>query len=63
VDTPLSFSSDHEKFVRKHKPDLWIHGHTHVSLDYMIKNTRVITNPKGYVNENPDFDPHYIIEV
>lgn len=29
-------------------PCLWIHGHTHGSLDYQAGNTRVICNPHGY---------------
>jgi predicted phosphodiesterase len=45
------------------KPDIWIHGHTHVSFDYMIDDTRVICNPYGYRGsmKNPDFNP--ILEV
>ena len=26
----------------------WVHGHTHSNHDYMIGNTRVICNPRGY---------------
>ena len=29
-------------------PHYWIHGHTHVSADYRVGNTRVVSNPKGY---------------
>lgn len=28
---------------------LWIHGHVHTPFDYMIGNTRVVCNPRGYV--------------
>lgn len=27
---------------------LWTHGHTHENFDYMIGNTRVVCNPRGY---------------
>jgi predicted phosphodiesterase len=27
---------------------LWTHGHTHELFDYMIGNTRVVCNPRGY---------------
>lgn len=27
----------------------WVHGHTHDPVDYMIGNTRVLCNPRGYV--------------
>jgi len=29
-------------------PQLWIHGHTHSSMDYSIGNTRIVCNPRGY---------------
>lgn len=28
--------------------DLWIHGHTHCSCDYVTDGTRVLCNPRGY---------------
>jgi hypothetical protein len=48
---------------------LWIHGHVHNSLDYIVgdelQSTRVICNPRGYFGyeENRDFDPRLTIEV
>ena len=52
------FSSDLDSLVEK--SDMWIHGHTHTSFDYKIKNARVICNPRGYSmyqdkQENVDF--------
>ena len=29
---------------------LWTHGHTHEDFDYMIGSTRIICNPRGYIN-------------
>lgn len=29
-------------------PLLWIHGHTHIAVDYTVGQTRVLSNPKGY---------------
>lgn len=47
--------------------DLWIHGHTHDSFDYMANGTRVICNPRGYVHqgkqENLRFNPELVIEI
>ena len=34
-----------------HAPDLWIHGHTHDSIDTMLWKTRIICNPAGYRSE------------
>lgn len=44
---------------------LWIHGHTHSSMDYLINNTRVICNPYGYkdVEVNKNYNPKLILEV
>lgn len=46
-------------------PSFWIHGHTHVSLDYNIGDTQVLCNPRGYYNVelNPDFDLSARFEV
>jgi Icc-related predicted phosphoesterase len=47
---------------------LWVHGHMHARFDYPIGKGRVICNPLGYPKkdgaaENPDFDPHFIVEI
>lgn len=54
-----------DKDVEEKGPDLWLHGHTHVSNDYTVGNTRVVCNPRGYVNyeENPTFNQNLVIEV
>lgn len=46
-------------------PALWIHGHTHASCDYVCGNTRVVCNPRGYVDWdlNGAFKPHLVVEV
>ena len=48
--------------------DLWIHGHTHSSHDYLAGGCRVVCNPRGYPMrsggfENPRFDPARVIAV
>lgn len=47
--------------------EVWIHGHTHDSSDYIANGTRVICNPRGYVlrgrEENLAFNPELVIEV
>jgi Icc-related predicted phosphoesterase len=46
-----------EVILLEQEPRLWIHGHTHESLDYRLGGTRVICNPLGYigVEVNPLF--------
>lgn len=49
--------------IDKWKPTLYIHGHTHTNFDYMIGETRVLCNPRGYPGENAAFDPGLIVEI
>jgi len=43
-----AFSSDLFDPIKDSGPDLWFHGHMHDNFDYVIGNTRVICNPRGY---------------
>ena len=60
------FSNNMDTLVEK--SDIWIHGHTHTSFDYKIKDSRVICNPRGYSKyqdkqENMDFNLKFVIEI
>ena len=50
-----AYYEDMSDIINEHKPELWIHGHVHNSFDYMIENTRVVSNPRGYNKKN-----HYV---
>jgi predicted phosphodiesterase len=43
----------------------WCHGHMHDPSDYMIGDTRVISNPRGYIpyEAGNGFDPAFTFEV
>ncbi len=58
-------ASDLEGFIEETKPYLWIHGHTHMSSDYVIGRTRVICNPYGYWGEelNKAFESDRVIDL
>ena len=44
-----AYSSDLNEFILAHPQiKLWTHGHTHDLFDYMIGNTRIVCNPRGY---------------
>ena len=68
--SPLNglFVTDAQDLVAASGARLWIHGHTHDSFDYQVQCTRVLCNPRGYVNwsgktENNAFDPALVIDV
>lgn len=54
-----------DRFVEMYAPALWLHGHIHQSRDYMIGETRVVCNPRGYypLAINPNFDVNLLLEV
>ena len=58
------FASDMTRFITESKVRLWIHGHIHAHSDYMIGNTRVLANPRGYPGESKTgFEPGLVVEV
>lgn len=54
-----------DDFIAHMQDSIWLHGHTHDSVDKYIGDTRVICNPYGYHNNsiNKSFDPFKVIEV
>ncbi|WP_348647882.1 metallophosphoesterase [Rhizobium sp. WYCCWR 11146] len=69
-----SFVSDLSAEIEEFQPELWVHGHTHSSFDYVVPGTRtrVVCNPLGYVEggymgnrryENTEFDRSMIVEI
>lgn len=44
------YHSDLDAFIEvRPMIKLWTHGHTHEAYDYMIGETRVVCNPRGYI--------------
>lgn len=51
------YSSSLDQFIMDHPQiKMWTHGHTHDDYDYMIGSTRVICNPRGYMDYEPRAD-------
>ena len=62
------YHSDLSEFILDHpQVKLWVHGHTHHPFDYVIGETRIVCNPRGYENdgysENSGWNPNIILEV
>jgi Icc-related predicted phosphoesterase len=63
-----AYSSDLSEFILDHPQiKLWTHGHTHHPFDYVIGETRIVCNPRGYesdgYSEDSGWDPDIVIEV
>lgn len=57
------YSSDLDSYIME-RPQikLWTHGHTHEPFDYMIGETRIVCNPRGYIGHEQradDFELKY----
>jgi Icc-related predicted phosphoesterase len=62
------YHSDLSEFILDHPQIvLWTHGHTHHPFDYMIGETRVVCNPRGYENdgysEDTGWNPNILLEI
>jgi len=62
------YHSDLSEFILDHPQiKLWVHGHTHHPFDYVIGETRIVCNPRGYENdgysEDTGWNPNIVLEV
>lgn len=63
-----AYHSDLSEFILdRPQIKLWTHGHTHHPFDYMIGETRIVCNPRGYENdgysEDTGWNPNLVLEV
>lgn len=61
----MFFVSNQEDLIEAAKPKLWVHGHSHSPMDYMIGKTRIINNALGYPRERGSLNGWYpkIVEL
>lgn len=60
------YASDLSEFILDHENiRVWVHGHMHDPVDYMIGETRVLANPRGYTpwESGNGFDPNLDFEI
>ena len=60
------YASDLSEFILdRPQIKLWTHGHMHQTFDYMIGETRVVCNPRGYEShgEVSGWNPNILIEI
>lgn len=59
-----AYYSDLSDFILDHPQiKLWVHGHMHNSFDYMIGNTRVVCNPRGYQTNGYKEETGFNVEI
>lgn len=60
-----AFASNVENIINGDQVALWIHGHMHESIDYLINGSRVVCNPRGYAPMalDPEFRPNCVVEL
>jgi Icc-related predicted phosphoesterase len=58
-----AYASDLSTVIESGRPALWVHGHTHDSCNYTVGETRVVCNPRGYVDENCRFETAIVIDI
>jgi Icc-related predicted phosphoesterase len=60
------YASEMSEFILDYENiKVWVHGHMHDPVDYMIGDTRVLCNPRGYIpwEAGNGFDPAFTFEV
>lgn len=64
-DLNAAYASDLTNIFVDFEPNVWIHGHTHDTVDKMIHKTHVVCNPRGYYPDymNINYNPIAIVEV
>lgn len=58
-----AYANDWIDLLGEDRVALWVHGHSHTSVDYHEAGTRIVCNPRGYPGECTGFDPHLIINL
>lgn len=61
---PYFFNPQMDTALTIHKEKIlkWHHGHTHQAMDVTHRSVNIVTNPRGYPRENPDWKP-LVIEL
>jgi predicted phosphodiesterase len=57
-----SYANDWDDLLNG-KADVWVYGHTHESVDFDFHGTRVISNQRGYPNEDAGFRANLVIDL
>ncbi len=56
------YYADMTNLFKERLPSVWIHGHTHVTRQYEVDGTPVVTNARGR-GYAPNFQPNFVFEL
>lgn len=56
------YYADLTDLIEQRQPELWIHGHTHVTREYQVAETRVVSNAHGR-GLGRQFQPNFVVEL
>lgn len=56
-----AYANGWDDLMGKDRVALWVHGHSHMAVDYEVAGTRVVCNPKGYPGEETGFDESLVL--
>ncbi|MBT8767332.1 metallophosphoesterase [Metapseudomonas boanensis] len=58
-----AYANRWEDLMGNDRVALWVHGHSHVAVDYDVAGTRVVCNPRGYPGEETGFNATLILTL
>ncbi|KPW92386.1 MULTISPECIES: metallophosphoesterase family protein [Pseudomonas syringae group] len=58
-----AYANRWEDLMGSDRVALWVHGHSHVAVDYEVDGTGVVCNPRGYPGEDTGFDEGLVLTV
>ncbi|PZP22272.1 metallophosphoesterase [Pseudomonas kuykendallii] len=58
-----AYANRWEALMGGERAALWVHGHSHVAVDYNVAGTRVVCNPRGYPGEESGFNDRLVVTL
>jgi predicted phosphodiesterase len=61
----LAYCNDLKYLFHEYEIDVWFHGHIHSPGDYRITDSRILSNPRGYVGRKlvDSFDLDRVVDI
>lgn len=56
------FVCEMDNIIAERNPKLWISGHSHTPVNIKISNTKIVTNPFGYLGENSRYKDKLVLD-